>query len=71
MQNATARLTERAWFVYVEGAGAPVGPLSAAQLAHGLREGTVPRSASVQRGGAVWWSGILDEPDVIAALKAL
>jgi hypothetical protein len=61
-------LTERMWMVWVEG-GDPVGPVSAEQIARGIRAGKVPPDASVQREGDVFWSGVLDESDIIAALK--
>jgi hypothetical protein len=56
------------WMVWVEG-GETVGPVSAHQLARGIRAGRVPPDASVQRQGDVFWSGILDEPMIIEALK--
>ena len=56
------------WHVWVEG-GEAVGPVSAHQLARGIRAGRVPPDASVQRSGDVFWSGILDEPAIISALK--
>lgn len=62
-------LDEMAWSVWVEG-GEPVGPVSARQIARGIRSGRVPSDASVQRAGDVWWSAVLDEPFVIAALKS-
>lgn len=64
-----AALDDQAWLVFVEG-GDLVGPVSARQIARGIRAGKVPADASVQRAGDVWWSGVLDEPSVIAALKA-
>ena len=65
-----AHLEQPIWLVYVEG-GETVGPVSARQLARGIRAGRVPTDASVQRSGDVFWSGILDEADIIAALKTL
>ncbi len=65
-----AHLEQPIWLVYVEG-GETVGPVSARQLARGIRAGRVPADASVQRSGDVFWSGILDEADIIAALKTL
>lgn len=65
-----AHLEHAIWLVWVEG-GEAVGPVSAHQLARGIRAGQVPADASVQRAGEVFWSGILDEPVVIAALKSL
>lgn len=58
------------WMVWVEG-GEPVGPVSADQIARGIRSQRVPPDASVQLQGDVFWSGILDEPEVIEALKSL
>ena len=58
------------WLVYVEG-GEVVGPVSANQIARGIRAGRVPSEASVQAVGEVFWTGLLDEPVMIAALKAL
>jgi hypothetical protein len=58
------------WMVWVEG-GEPVGPVSADQIARGIRAQRVPTDASVQRMGDVFWSEILDEPEVIEALKSL
>jgi hypothetical protein len=65
-----AHLEQPIWLVWVEG-GETVGPVSARQLARGIRSGRVPADASVQRTGDVFWSGILDEADIIAALKTL
>jgi hypothetical protein len=61
-------LTERMWLVWIEG-GDPVGPVSAEQIARGIRAGKVPADASIQREGDVFWSDVLSEPDIIAALK--
>lgn len=58
------------WLVYVEG-GEVVGPVSANQVARGIRAGRVPSDASIQAVGEVFWTGVLDEPAVIAALKSL
>jgi hypothetical protein len=63
-------LDEQTWLVCVDG-GDAVGPVSARQIARGIRAGKVPTDASVQRRGDVWWSGILDEPIVIEALKSV
>ena len=64
-----AQLSVPNLFVWIEG-GDPVGPVSAEQIARGIRAGKVPAHASVQRSGDVFWSDLLDEPSVIAALKA-
>ena len=64
------RLEMKGFFVHVEGA-VPVGPVSASQIARGLRAGKIPSEATVQWEGEVFWRDIFDEPAVIAALKAL
>ena len=64
------RLLAPVWFVWIEG-GDPVGPVSADQIARGIRSGKVPTDASVQRVGDLFSSDVLDEPDVILALKQL
>jgi hypothetical protein len=69
--NLAPQLNARNLWVWVEGTGDPVGPVSADQIARGIRAGRVPTDASVQRDGDVFWSGVLDEPVVIAALKSL
>ena len=68
--NSAHSLDERSWLVCVQGSDA-VGPVSARQIALGIRAGKVPTDASVQRTGDVWWSGVLDEPVVIEALKSV
>jgi len=62
---------EASWLVWVEGAEHVVGPVTAHQIARGLRAGKVPMDASVQRQGDIWWKDILQEPAVIEALKGL
>lgn len=69
--ESTHDLSARDWYVYVEGTEEPVGPVSADQLARGIRAGKVPTDASVKRTHDVFWAGILDEPAIIEALKAL
>ena len=69
--DAPAHLEHAMWLVWVEGGESVVGPVSARQIARGIRSGRVPADASVQRAGEVFWSGVLDEPAVIAALKTL
>lgn len=64
-----AFLEQAMWLVWAEG-GETVGPVSARQIAWGIRAGQVPADASVQRAGEVFWTGVLDEPAVIAALAA-
>lgn len=58
------------YLVYIEG-GSVVGPVSANQVARGMREGRVTSEASIQAVGEVFWTGLLDEPAVIAALKSI
>lgn len=58
------------FFVWVEGVD-PIGPVSANQIARGIRAGKVPVDASVQRKGDLFACDLLDEPDIIAALKEL
>ena len=66
-----ARL-EKKWLVYVAG-GEVVGPVSADQIARGIKAGMIPMndSTSVQQVGEVFWDGILDQPAIINALKSL
>lgn len=65
-----ALLEQAMWLVYVEG-GPTVGPVSAHQVAQGIRSGHVPADASIQRAGEVFWTGVLENPAVIAALKSV
>ena len=69
-QASSSVLEQAMWLVHVEGGDRVVGPVSAAQIAWGIRAGQVPSHATVQREGDVFWTGILDEPVVIEALKA-
>ncbi len=66
----TPNLLARRYFVWVEGCE-PVGPVSADQIARGIRAGKVPAHASLQRVGELFACDVLDEPDVVAALKLL
>lgn len=63
-------LVIRQYMVWVPGSD-PVGPVSADQVARGIRAGKVPADASIQRVGDLFATDVLDEPDIIAALKAL
>jgi hypothetical protein len=63
-------LTIQQYLVWVSGSE-PVGPVSADQIARGIRAGKVPSDASLQRVGDLFSSDVLDEPEVIAALKTL
>ena len=58
------------FLVWVDG-GEPVGPVSANQIARGIRAGKVPADASIQAHGDLFARDVLDDPDVIAALKEL
>lgn len=64
------RLKQKEWLVWVDG-GDPVGPVSADQIARGIKSGKVPGDASVQRVDDFFATGVLDEPEIIEALKAL
>jgi hypothetical protein len=68
--SASPALAVRQYHVWVEGSD-PVGPVSADQIARGIRAGKVPSHASIQRVGEFFASDVLDEPDVIAALKLI
>ncbi len=61
---------EKKWMVYVQG-GEVVGPVSADQIARGIKAGVIPMEASVQQAGEVFWDGVLDNQHIIAALKSL
>ena len=64
------RLFMKGWLVHVEGME-PVGPVSADQVARGIKAGKIPAEASIQWQGDLWWKGVYDEPAIIAALKSL
>jgi len=68
--SMTPNLLVQRYLVWVEGSD-PVGPVSADQIARGLRAGKVPSHASLQREGDLFAFDVLDEPEVIAALKQL
>ena len=68
--DPTEALVLREWYVSV-GDGECVGPVSADQIARGLRAGKVPSDALVVRGGDAQWEDILSHDAVHAALKAL
>ena len=63
-------LTVVEWYVSVDGSEA-VGPVSADQIARGIRAGKVPQDAQVVRFGSEDWEDILASGAVVAALKAL
>jgi hypothetical protein len=64
---AAPHLYERVWEVWVEG-GDPVGPVSADQIARGIRAGKVPTHASVKHTTETFWSDLLDVPEIVRAL---
>jgi hypothetical protein len=64
------KLAARVWHVWVEG-GAPIGPVSADQIARGVRAGRVPSDASVRHESDVFWGDLLDQRDLVEALKAV
>lgn len=64
------RLAERVWYVWIEGSD-PVGPVSADQIARGIRAGRVPSEASVKRDADVFWSDLLDHREILDAIKAV
>jgi len=63
-------LRVRQYLVWVPGVDA-IGPVSADQIARGIRAGKVPPDASIQRVGDFFAQDLLEEPEVIEALKAL
>src|SRR5262245_60674957 len=64
------RLKQRVWLVWVDDAD-PVGPVSADQIARGIRAGKVPSDARVKRETDIFWSDAVDEADIVAALSAV
>lgn len=64
------RLLEPVFMVWVEESD-PVGPVSADQIARGVRAGKVPTDARIKRGSDIFWADLLDDELVIAALKAV
>lgn len=66
----TPSLTDPVWMVWLEG-GDPVGPVSADQIARGVRAGKVPSHARIRHRTDTFWSDLLDVTDVVAALKAV
>ena len=63
-----SRLLAPLWQVWIEG-GEPVGPVSADQIARGLRARKVPSDARVKRETDTFWCDLLDAEDIVAALK--
>jgi hypothetical protein len=67
--DPTQALTIPEWYVCVEG-GDPVGPVSADQIARGIRAGRVPCDAQIARSGGTSWEEALESSAVMEALKA-
>jgi hypothetical protein len=65
-----ARLADKVWHVWIDG-GDPIGPVSADQLARGVRARKVPSHARVRHETDTFWSDLVDVPDIVAALKAV
>jgi hypothetical protein len=70
MKAVDPALAARVWHVWVEG-GEPVGPVSADQIARGIRAGKIPSDASVRHEDDPFWSDFYDVPDIVAALKGV
>lgn len=70
LDEQDARLFAKVWYVCADGSEA-IGPVSADQLARGVRAGKVPSHARVRHEAEVFWSDLLDVPDFVAALKAV
>ena len=58
------------WLVHVGGDDV-FGPVSARQVAEAMKSGRLPAEASIQAVGEVFWTGLLDEPAIVAALQAI
>jgi hypothetical protein len=64
------KLVERVWHVWIEG-GEPIGPVSADQIARGVRAGRVPSEASVRHESEIFWSDLLDQRVILEAIKTV
>ena len=71
LAQAQQRLHEPVWLVWIEEAEEPVGPVSADQIARGLRAGKVPSDARIKRLADTFWSDLVDQDEIVAALKAV
>lgn len=71
--SLASNLLARVWMVIAEGgeSGDPVGPVSADQIARGMRAGKVPSDALVRRVSDVFWTDLVSEPEILEALKAV
>jgi hypothetical protein len=63
-------LVFREWYVSVDG-GETVGPVSADQIARGIRGGHVPSHAQLTRFDQSEWEDVASSSAVVAALRAL
>jgi len=63
-------LTLREWYVRVDD-GDAVGPVSADQIARGIKLGRVPTDAMMARFDRSDWANVLDSVAVLTALRAL
>jgi hypothetical protein len=58
------------WFVAIPGGQKAVGPVSAVQIAEGIKRGHVPSDARVARKWVGNWEEVLESKAVLDALKA-
>jgi len=58
------------WFVASPGWQKSIGPVSATQIAHGIKAGHVPSDARVARKWDGHWEEVLESTAVLDALKA-
>jgi len=63
-------LVLREWYVRVDD-GDTVGPVSADQIARGIKLGRVPSDAMIARFDQMDWANVLDSTAIVAALRAI
>ncbi len=68
--ESNPRFEAAVWHVFVEG-GEPIGPVTADQIARGIRAGRVPVDASVRHENDLFWKDLLDAPELVSALNAV
>jgi hypothetical protein len=68
--DADTALAFREWYVRVDGSET-VGPVSADQIARGIRVGRVPKDALISRFDQQEWAQVLDSSAVVTALRSL
>jgi hypothetical protein len=66
----TAAMAIPEWFVAMAGRD-PIGPVSVAQIAQGIKAGQVPSDAQIARSGGGIWEEVLDARAVLDALKSI